>query len=318
MSNRYFYSKEVDGRQEPAGRVSCKTLMTRDYFSKPGNRGMELAAGLAQVNLETIAKALVDEKMIACRIEELSRTNPENSLRLQRAERVHRAANPFLAIPIAVASAACAMVNPILGFVVAGVGLVSLVSASIWAWRVRAGEDPGRQGVEEAKKKLAEVRMAKAEVCAKTGLSERMVEMLQALPLDATQKHTVLKQAIFQDVPEDYVKRVAGILDGVAARRESLVEFAERRLEYISRDISQARELEEAAEKKASSGDKAQACALFVDAARILEKALDYAGAAEMYRKASGASPENGTKAAELGAKSAQCFAKAGNNPSAS
>jgi len=318
MGGRDLHFKGRDGQQEPSGRASCKTLMTRDYLSsKPGNRGAELAAGLAQVNVNTIAKALVNEGELSEAIEKLSLANPEKSRRLRIAEKIDKNADPLMVLLFPVGIALC-FISPwiALGFLV--VSTASLMVSSIWASLVKKREDPDGKEANEAKKKLAEVRMAKAEVCAKTGLSERMVETLQALPLDATQKHTVLKQAIFQDVPEDYVKRVAGILDGVAARGESLVEFAERKLEYVSRGISQAQELEAAGDKSASCGDNAQAYTFFVEAAKALEWVLDYAGAAEMYMKASGASPGNGAKAAELSAKSAECRAKAGNNPSAS
>jgi len=313
MSSRYFYSNRDDGRQEPGRRVSCKTFMTQALLqSRPGNRGVELAAGLAQVTGNTIEKALINEKEHSEGLDRLSREIPEKSERLKKADRVHKIANPILFIPIGLISAACGMVNILLGVAVFLAGVVPLALAGIWAINIRVNEGLSHDHLERARKELADAKLAKAELCAKTGLSEKFVELLQALPLKEGEKHTVLRQAIFQDSPEDYVVRVARILEGVDARRESLAEFAERRLEYLSRDISQARELEETAEKKASSGDNAAACALFVDAAKILEKALDYAGAAEMYRKASCASPGNGAKAAELSAKSAQCLAKAG------
>jgi len=313
MSNRYFHSTGGDGRQEPVRRDSCKTVMTRDYLSAGARgRSLERLSGLAQVNRETIAKALVDEKALSAAIDKLSRTNPVKSRKLRIAEKVEKGFTPVMLVVMPAVWVAIAAAS-VIGSVVFGVlSTVALCSAYVWARRVRGRESPNGEQVNEAKGQLSEVRAAKAELCAKTGLSERFVGLLQALPLDATQKHTVLKQAIFQDSPEDYAGRVAGIFNGISARGEDLKEFLGRRLECLSRDISQALELGESAEKAASSGDNATACGLFVDAARILEKALDYAGAAGMYKKASAASPGNGAKAAELGAKSAQCLAKAG------
>jgi len=315
MSSQYFHCKGEGGQPEPRRHVSGKTVMTQALIrSKPGNRGMELAAGLGQVKGDTIAKALADEKDLSERIETLSKTNPEKSRRLRIAEKISKNADPLMVLLFPVGIALC-FVSPWIALGFLAVSTVSLMVSSIWASLVKKREGPDGGYVVEAKKRLAEAEGARADLCAKTGLSERFVGLLQALPLDVTQKHTVLKQAIFQDVPEDYVIRVAGILKGISARGEDLEEFAERRLEYVSRDISQARELEEAGDKKASDGDNAAACGLFVEAARILENALDYAGAAEMYRKASCASL--GEKAAQFGAKYAQCLAKAGSKATA-
>jgi hypothetical protein len=49
----------------------------------------------------------------------------------------------------------------------------------------------------------------------------------------------------------------------------------------------------------------------------VLERALDYAGAAEMYKKASDNSMGNKARAAELSAKSGDCYLKAGDNAGA-
>lgn len=310
--------KAGSGPQEPVRRAFGKTAMTQALIrSKPGSRGMELAAGLAQVACDTIAKALVNEKALAKKIDGLSRTNPAKSRKLRIAEKVEKGFTPVMLVvmpPVWVAIAAASVI----GSVVFGVlSTVALCSAYVWARRVRGRESPNGEQVNEAKGQLSEVRAAKAELCAKTGLSERFVGLLQVLPLDATQKHTVLKQAIFQDVPEDYVRRVAGILGGIAARGEDLGEFAARRLEYLSRDISQALELGECGERMVSSGDNAQATSLFVEAAKALEQVLDYAGAAEMYKKASDAGLGDKRKSAALSAKSGECYVKAGDKAAA-
>jgi hypothetical protein len=269
------------------------------------------------VNGCTIAKALVDENALAKKIDELSAGNPVKSRRLRIAERVDKIADPMLMIPIFAASGICAAISVPAGIVLVAVGGIGLLSASIWATLVQARVGPGVDDFEGAKRQLSDAKDAKAELCAKAGISERMVETLQALPLEAGQKQTVLRQAIFHDPPEDYVRRVAGILGGIAARGEDLKEYAESRLDTLSRDISQALELAGQAEGMASSGDEAQAAALFAGSAKALERALDYAGAAEMYKKASDNSMGNKARAAELSAKSGDCYLKAGDNAGA-
>lgn len=319
MSSGYSHFRGGSGRQETGRRVSGKTIMTQALLhSRNGARGIELARGLGQVDGATVLKALADEKALSAKIGELSHTNPEKEKRLKRAERVDRIADPMLMVPIAGLAGLCCFLSPVAGIVVAMASPIVLLSASIWASRVKLKEgSPDEKGLERAKKELAGAQEARLELCAKTGLSERLVGLLQALPLDASQKNTVLKQAIFQDSPEGYVERVAGILGGVAARGEDLEEFAGRKLECLSRDISQADALGNAAGRKADSGDCAEACALYVQAAEILERACDYAHAAGMYRSASDEVLADRRKAAGLCAKSAECSLKAGEKAAA-
>lgn len=318
MSGRYSHFRGGDGRQEPRRHISSKTVMTQALMgARPGNRGMELAAGLSQVDGSTIAKALVDEKALREKMEGLSRTNPERSKKIRIAGKVDKFADPMMILPATAIAGLCFFLNPIAGIAAVGLVPVVLLSASIWASRVKMREEPKEDGLKDAKKQLADAAWAKAELCAKTGLGERFVELLQALPLDVSQKHTVLKQAIFQDVPEDYVVRVAGILKGISARGEDLKEFASRRLEYISRDISQAQELAEGAEKRAAAGDKEQAFGLFEGSGKALERALDYAGAAGMYHKASDIILADKKRAAELSGKAGDCYLKAGDRAAA-
>lgn len=318
MSGTYFHSKGGD-RQEPRRHVSGKTMMTQALLhSQNGTRGIELARRLGQVDGYTIAKALADEKALSAKIESLSKTNPEKSEMMRKAERVDKIANPLLLIPVGAAAGILGMTSPFAAFAVFGVGTLSLALASIWVLRIRTKYgSPDERGLEKAKKQLADAQEAKAELCAKAGLGGRLVELLQGLPLEASQKHTVLKQAIFQDSPEDYVVKAAGILEGVVARGEDLREFAERRLECLSRDISQARELERAGDGRASAGDSAQALGLYLQAAEILARVLDYSGAAGLYKKASDAVLAEKRKAAELSAKSGECYLKAGDRAAA-
>lgn len=293
-------------------------MMTQALLhSGAGSRGMELAKGLSLVDGYTISRALVDERALREKMEDLSRTTQERGKKIRIAGMVDKIADPMMIAPATAIAGLCFFLNPIAGIAAVGLVPVVLLSASIWASRVRMREEPKENGLKDAKKKLADAAEAKAELCAKTGLGERFVELLQALPLDVTQKHTVLRQAIFQDVPEEYVRNVAGILEGIAARGEDLNEFAKRRLDYLPRDISRARHLAEAGEKSASSGDDAQASALFLDAAKVLEGIFDYAGAAEMYAKASDAGIADKRKAAELSGKAGDCYLKAGDKTAA-
>lgn len=318
MSGRYSIGRD-GGRHEPC-RASGKTVMTQALIhSKTGNRGIELAAGIAQVGRNTIEKALMDEQTLTQKIDALAISNPERSKKIRVAGVVDKIADPMMVIPASGLAALCFFLNPVIGVVAVGLVPVVLLSASIWASRVKRREVPREDELRDARQKLAETQAARAELCARTGLSERLVELLQGLPLDVSQKHIVLRQAIFHNVPEEYAQRVAGILNGIAARGEDLKDFVRRRLEYLSRDISGARDLAEAGEKSALSGENAQACALFADAGRALEGVLDYSGAAEMYRKASDAILADGNKgrAAELSAKAGDCHLKAGEKAAA-